>query len=151
MSTTSAGGNDGITVIIRPHLLETAFTEHLCQLYWACLRKGQTLKRWNEALMFPLCKDKKKPYTANNLRPISIFCLFQKIFESLILPCVRSSGNMRYSGIQAGFHSGYLTLTNVLTLHYLMESDAGSHIVFLDFATAFDSLGWSFLHRELDK
>jgi len=151
MSTTSACGNDGITVIMLRHLLETSFTEHLCQLYWACLRKGQTPKRWNEALIFLLCKDKKKPYTANNSRPISILCLFRKIFESLILPCVRSSGNMRYSGIQAGFRSGYSTLTNVLTLHDLIESDAGSHIVFLDFASAFDSVGWPFLRKELDK
>jgi len=32
MCTTSACGNDGITVIMLLHLLETSFTEHLCQL-----------------------------------------------------------------------------------------------------------------------
>ena len=44
---------------------------------------------------------------------------------------------MAYSGIQAGFRSGYSTLTNVLILHYLIEADAARHIVFLDFASAF--------------
>jgi len=47
---------------------------------------------------------------------------------------------MTYSGIQGRFRSGYSTLTNVLTLHHSIESDAGSHIVFLDFASAFDSV-----------
>jgi len=58
---------------------------------------------------------------------------------------------MCYSSIQAGFPSGYPTLTNFLTIHHLIESDAGSHIVFLDFASAFDSVGRPFLRRELDK
>ena len=120
MSTTTSCGNDGISVIILRHLKDTTFIKHLCQLYYACIRKGETLKRWNEASIYPLCKDKGKPYTANNSRLISLLCFFCKIFESLILPTVRTSGNMAYSGIQAGFRSGYSTLTNVMTLHHLI-------------------------------
>ena len=149
MSTTASCGNDGITVIMLRTLLDTTFPEHLCQLYFACLRNGQTPKRWNEACIFPLCKDKKKAYTASNSRPISLLCLFRKIFESLILSTVQSSGQMTYSSIQAGFRSGYSTLSNVLTLHHQIESDAGSHIVFLDFASAFDRVEWPYLYKEL--
>ena len=58
---------------------------------------------------------------------------------------------MAYSGIQAGFRSGYSTLTNVMTLHHLIESDAGSHVVFLDFASAFDRVCWPFLLKELQR
>ena len=151
MSTTTSCDNDGITVIMLRTLLDTSFIEHLFQLYYACLRKGQTPRRWNEACIFPLHKDKNKPYTANNSRPISLLCLFRKIFESLILSTVRSSGNMSYSPTQAGFRSGYSTLTNVLTLHHQIESDAGSHIVFLDFASAFDRVQWLYLQKELQK
>jgi len=61
MSSTSSCGNDGITVIMLRHLLETTFPQHLCQLYHACLRSGQTPARWNEALIYPLCKDRKSP------------------------------------------------------------------------------------------
>ena len=57
---------------------------------------------------------------------------------------------MTYSSVQAGFRSGYSTLTNVLTLHHQIEKDAGSHIVFLDFASAFDCVQWSYLRRELE-
>jgi len=151
MSTTTACGIDGITVIMLRHLLDTTFTHHLYQLYRACLNKGQTPRRWNHALVFPLCKDKKKPYTAINSRPISLVCLFRKLFESLILPIVASSGDMRYSGIQAGFRSGYSTLTNVLTLHHQIEADAGTHIVFLDLVSAFDKVDWIHLRAKLQQ
>ena len=151
MSTTSSCGNDGIFVIMLRSLVNTSFIEHLCQLYHACLRKGETPKRWNEACIYPLYKDKKKPYTASNSCPISLLCLFRKIFEFLILSTIRSSGNMTYSAIQAGFRSGYSTLTNVVTLHHLIEGDAGSHIVFLDFASAFDRVCWPFLRKKLEK
>ena len=151
MSTTASCSNDSITVIMLRTLLDTSFIEHLFQLYYACLRKGQTPRRWNEAWIFPLHKDKKNPYTANNSRPISLLCLFRKIFESLILSTVRSSGNMSYSPTQPGFHSGYSTLTNILTLHHQIESDAGSDIVFLDFASAFDRVHWLYLKKEHQK
>jgi len=133
------------------HLLETTFPQHLCELYHAYLWSGQTPARWNEALVYPLCKDRKKPYTATNSRPISLLCLFRKIFESLILPVVTASGHMSYSGIQAGFRSGYSTLTNVLTLHHVIEAHPAQHIVFLDFASAFDRVGWPYLQQELQE
>ena len=58
---------------------------------------------------------------------------------------------MRYSSIQAGFRSGYSTPTNIPTLHHQIESDAGSHIVFLDFASAFNRVQWHYLRKELEK
>jgi len=61
MSSTSSCGSDGIAVIMLRQLLATTFPQHLCQLYHACLRSGQTPARWNEALVYPLCKDRKKP------------------------------------------------------------------------------------------
>ena len=134
-----------IYVIMLRYLLETTFPQHLCQLYHACLRSGQTQARWNDALVYPLFNDRTKPYTATNSRPISLICLFRKLFESLILPIVSVSGNKSYSSIQAGFRSGYSTLTNVLTLHHLIEADAARHIVFHDFASAFDRVGWPYL------
>lgn len=58
---------------------------------------------------------------------------------------------MTYSPIQASFWSGYSTLTNILILYHQIESDAGSHIVFLDFASAFDRVQWHYLRKELEK
>jgi len=122
---------------------------NICQLYRACLLSGQTPARWNEALVYPLCKYRNKPYTATNSGPISLKCLFRKLFESLILPVVSPSGHMAYSGIQTSFRSGYSTLTNVLTLHHLIEAYTARHIMFLDVASAFDSVSWPYLQQEL--
>ena len=105
--------------------------------------------RWNQVLIYPICKDRSQPFTASNSRPITLTCIFRKVFESLILPVVFSSGNMSYSPIQAGFRSGYSTLTNVLTLNLLIESSSTSHIVFLDFQSAFDRVEWLHLESEL--
>ena len=77
MSTMASCGSDDITVMMLRVLLDISFTQYLFQLYYTCLRKGQTPKRWNEACIFPLCKDKTKPYTASNSRPISLLCLFR--------------------------------------------------------------------------
>jgi len=151
MSSTASCGTDGITVMMPRTLLDTSCTEHLFQLYYTCVRKGQTPGRWNEACIYPLYKDKTKADTASNSRPISLLCLFRKLFESLILPTLKSSGQMSYSSIQAGFRSGYSTLPNVLTLHHPIESDAGSHIVFLDLASALDHVPWHYLRQELEK
>jgi len=84
MSSTSSCDSDGITVIMLRHLPETPFPQQLCQLYHACLHSGQTPARWNEALVYPLCKDPNSPilqpthvplafcvYSANSLCPLS--------------------------------------------------------------------------------
>ena len=151
ISSSSSGGSDGITVIMLRHLLDTSFPDYLSQLYHSCLRLGKTPSRWNQALLYPICKDRTQPFTATNSRPITLTCIFRKVFESLILPVVTSSGNMSYSPIQAGFRSGFSTLTNLLTLNHLIESSSTSHIVFLDFQSAFDRVEWSHLESELKK
>ena len=58
---------------------------------------------------------------------------------------------MSYSPIQAGFRSGFSILTNVLTLNHLIGNSSTSHIVFLDFQSAFDRVEWSHLESELKK
>ena len=85
ISTTSSSRTNSITVIMLYYLQDMSFTEYLAQLYPACLRKGETLQRWNQACRFPLGKDKQKPYTAGNSRPLTLFGLFHKILESLII------------------------------------------------------------------
>jgi len=76
-------------------------------------------------------------------------CLFHKLFDALILPIVSTSAKIPYSGVQAGFRSGYSILTNILTLYHLIQANIGSHIVFLDFAAAFDKVGLLYLEKEL--
>ena len=42
VSSTASCGTDGITVMMLRTLLDTSFTQHLFQLYYTCVRKGQT-------------------------------------------------------------------------------------------------------------
>jgi len=151
MSSTSSSGSDGITVLMLQHLIPTSFPGVLSQLYNACLREAKIPSRWNQTLLYPICKDRNKPFMASNSRPISLICLFRKIFESLILPIVKGSGNMTNSPIQAGFRSGYSTLSNVLVLNHLIEKSSLSHLAFLDFQSAFDRVEGCYLKAELTK
>jgi len=79
MSSTASCGTDGITVIMLRHLVETSFPKLLHQLYHAWLPTGQTPRRWNESIVYPMYQDRKEPYTAQNSRPISLICLFQTL------------------------------------------------------------------------
>jgi len=151
MSSTSSCGSDGITVIMLRHLVDTTFPQVLSQLFTACVRSGKTPSRWNQALLYPIHKDRTQPFHASNSRPITLSCLFRKIFESLILPTITSSGNISYSPIQAGFRAGYSTLTNVLVLNHLIQKYPLSHLVFLDFKAAFDRVEWCYLKVQLQK
>ena len=119
MSTTSSCCSDGMTVIMLPQFLDTTFPDHLRHLYYACLRSGKIPTWWNQAIIYPLCKDHRKPYTATNTHPISLLCLFHKLFECLILPIVSTSSNLTYSGIQAGFRLAILRWS--IFSHYIIK------------------------------
>ena len=100
-------------------------------------------------MVFPLRKSGDYPYTATNTRPISIVCQFRKIFETLLLPALSTSLDDSFGSTQAGFRSGYSTLTNLLTLNNIIEDKQYPHIVFLDFKAAFDCVQWDKLSTEL--
>ena len=148
-ATNKACSSDGIHILLLKSLAETEFPKLLQDLYVACIRSGSTPTRWNETLVYPLRKSPDLPYTATNTRPISIVCQFRKIFETLLLPAVNTSLDTSFGSCQAGFRSGYSTLTNLLTLNNIIEDKQYPHIVFLDFKAAFDCVQWYKLATEL--
>ena len=148
-ATNKACSGDGIHILLLKALAETQFPKLLHDLYIACIRSGSTPKRWNETLVYPLQKSRDLPYTATNTRPISIVCQFRKIFETLILPGISTSLDTSFGSCQAGFRSGYSTLTNLLTLNNIIEDKQHPHIIFLDFKAAFDCVQWDKLSHEL--
>ena len=148
-ATNKACSQDGIHIVLLKALLETQFLKMLQDLYIACIRSGRTPPRWNETLVFPLRKSSDYPYIATNTRPISIVCQFRKIFETLLLPALCTSLDDTFGSAQAGFRSGYSTLTNLLTLNNIIEDKQYPHIVFLDFKAAFDCVQWNKLAAEL--
>ncbi|KAG0122047.1 hypothetical protein HOY82DRAFT_620037, partial [Tuber indicum] len=70
IDTTTSPGRDGIHVLMLRHLLDTSLLAELRTLYHTCLLSGKTPTRWNDSLVFPIQKDKARPYSATNSRPI---------------------------------------------------------------------------------
>ncbi|KAE9379804.1 hypothetical protein N431DRAFT_310855, partial [Stipitochalara longipes BDJ] len=78
-------GADGIHIRFLKAVQETAVIVWLQQLFNHCLQQGRTPRAWNESDIYLLTKDVQQRRDAKNLRPISIICIFRKVFERLIL------------------------------------------------------------------
>lgn len=139
-------GADGIHIQFLKAVKDTAVLAWLHQLYNQCLAQGRTPQAWNGSEIHLLSKDPTKPRDANNLRPISIICIFRKIFERLLLCRFQADAWAQFHPAQAGFRRSYSTYTNAAVLHSLLVSKARSTVVFLDFKSAFDVVD----HQRLD-
>ncbi|KAK5110985.1 hypothetical protein LTR85_012295 [Meristemomyces frigidus] len=112
----------------------------LAHLYNACLESGRTLAVWNATEIHLLVKDATQPKTTANMRPITLICMFRKIFETLLLRRFDDAPTgWAYVQLgQAGFWSGYSTLSYAALIYILLEWRAIESVVFLDFYAAFD-------------
>lgn len=137
-------GSDGIHVRLLKVLLDTPVLSWLTTLYQLCVRTGTTPRRWNHTTIHFLVKDPSQPKTADNLRPITIICIFRKIFERLLLPAFHGDW-AALDDAQAGFRGGYSTLTNVAIVHHALSSGARPIAVFLDIKAAFDRVSHGLL------
>ena len=139
-------GADGIHIKFLKAVKESAVITSLGQLFNQCLRQGRTPRDWNQSEIHLLSKDPSQARDARNLRPISIICIFRKIFERLLLLRFQADAWAQFHPAQAGFRRSYSTYTNAAVVHSLLVSKARSAVVFLDFKSAFDVLD----HRRLD-
>lgn len=144
---TKSCGADGIHIRLLKVLVDTALIDALHHLFRRCLTTGTTPLAWNETEIHLLAKDPSKPRDAKNLRPITLICVFRKIFEKLLLTRFDTQGWARLHPAQAGFRSHYSTCTNAAVVHHLLASRLRTTAVFLDFRSAFDVLN----HPRLSK
>lgn len=131
-------GADGIHIQFLKAMEDTRVVSWLLQLYNRCLSQGVTPRSWNRSEIYLLTKDVSKRRDANNLRPISIICIFRKVFERLLLLRFQGQPWAQLHPAQAGFRRGHSTYTNAAIVHALLSSKARSTVVFLDFKSAFD-------------
>ena len=90
---TKSPGRDGIHIKIMKVLSsEPLFIDHLHRLYNLCLSSGRTPPRWNQTDVHLLIKKADRPKDADNLRPITLICMFRKVFERLLLKRFDLSG-----------------------------------------------------------
>jgi len=102
------------------------------------MQTGRTPKAWNQSEIHLLTKDPKKRRDVNNLRPITIICMFRKIFERLLLDTFDEDGWARVHPAQAGFRGGYSVTTNAAVVHHLLSTGRRTAAIFLDLRAAFD-------------
>lgn len=142
-------GADGIHIQFLKCASTTSLIDWLLLLYNTCRRQMQTPLAWNQSEIYLLDKDPEKPRDANNLRPISIICIFRKVFERLLLlDCQHQSWARLHHG-QAGFRRTYSTLSNVAVVHALLASKERSIACFLDLKSAFDVVDHTLLDNKL--
>jgi hypothetical protein len=139
-------GADGTHIRFLKAVQDTAIITWLQQLYNRCLAEGKTPRAWNESEIYLLTKDVSKRRDAKNVRPISIICIFRKVFERLLLLQVQHQPWAKLHPAQAGFRRSYSTYSNAAVVHMLLSSKVRSTVLFLDFKSAFDVID----HQRLD-
>jgi hypothetical protein len=96
-----------------------------------------------------LTKDVSKRRDAKNLRPISIICIFRKVFERLLLLQVQYQLWAKLHPVQAGFRRSYSIYSNAAVVYMLLSSKVRSTVLFLDFKSAFDVIDYQRLDTKL--
>lgn len=144
---TKSCGADGIHIRLLKALVNTSLIDALYHLFRQCLMTGKTPAVWNETEIHLNPKDTTKAPTIANRRPITLICMFRKVFEKLLLRRFDEDGWAHLHPNQAGFRSHYSTCTNAAILHHLLRSRLRRMAIFLDFRSAFDVLD----HRRLSE
>jgi hypothetical protein len=144
-----ACGADGIHIRFLKAMEDTAGTSWLYRLYMRCLETGRTPERWNKSEIYLLTKDVSKARNANNVRPISIICIFRKVFERLLLRQSEGARWARLHPAQAGFRRDYSVYANAAVVHALLSSGRRSTAICLDLRSAFDMVDHGLLYDKL--
>jgi hypothetical protein len=144
-------GADGIHIRFLKMVQNTRIMDWLLELYNTCLASGVTPRMWNRSEIYLLAKDPSKRRDARNIRPISIICIFRKVFERLLLLTAQGQPWAHLHPGQAGFRRSYSTLTNAAIVHTLLASKQRRTAVFLDLKSAFDVVDFGKLDAKLAK
>jgi hypothetical protein len=142
---------DGIHMRFLKAVTDTPIITQLHQLFQLCIKQGRTPQAWNRSEIHLLSKDTTRPRDANNLRPISLICMFRKLFERLVLVRWDQEPWAQLHPGQAGFRREYSTYINAATVHALLGSGRRSTAVFLDFKAAFDMVDHQILLETLQQ
>ena len=129
--------------------------EPLTQLFNLSLQSGALPRDWRRANVTPVFKKGDK-HSPSNYRPISLTSLVVKCLECLVHTRILEflEANNKLSGHQHGFHKGHSCQTQLLgTIHEWarsLDKRLSTHVIYLDFSRAFDSVPHQRLIMKLD-
>lgn len=128
----------------------------ICQILNTSLKTATFPQAWKEAKIIPLPKDKKKPFSAFNSRPISLLPALSKSFEKAMFDQIQLyfSKNNLLTSFQHAYRKGYSTCTALTQMvdewYREMDSQRLCGAVLLDFSAAFDVIDHSLLIEKLE-
>lgn len=143
-------GSDALHPRLLRALLDSSFPSHLSQLFQLCALTGLTPARWNSSVIFPIPKapnSKEIP----DFRPIALTQMFRRLFERGLLKHLSDLLPFKnLSPTQAGFRSGFSTLSHALASHATAQHHPQLHQIFLDLKSAYDTVPVPLLLRKLE-
>ena len=153
LNTGRAPGPDGIPAELikhAPFVVRMFFLVH----YNKCLTTGTVPESWLLSEVVMLLKDSKgDQLSVDNYRPISLTDVFYKVYASLLQQRLSHYIDPRIRETQYGFRRGRSTSQPIHILRRIIETherqDSPLHILFVDWAKAFDSVSFSSIEQSL--
>lgn len=153
LDSTKGSGADGIPSLFVVRCAES-IAYPLSIIFNKSLSSGQFPKFWKKSLVIPLYKN-GDPGQVDNYRPISILCVFAKIFEKLIHPVLEWHLKQLLTQHQHAFVKSRSTSTNLVTfVEYLskeIDSRCSVDTIYTDFSKAFDRVPHELLLTKLGR
>ena len=153
LNTGRAPGPDGIPAELikrAPFIVRMFLLAH----YNKCLAAGTVPEAWLLSEVVMLLKDSKgDQLSVENYRPISLTDVFYKIYASLLQQRLAHYIDPRIRETQFGFRRGRSTSQPIHILRRIIETherqDSPLHVLFVDWAKAFDSVSFSSIEQSL--
>lgn len=134
-------GSDHIPSLLWSKLSDTLCTP-LCYIYNKCLEQADLPSRWKIADIVPL--PKSSPPKIDNVRPISLLPVPERIFEKCVLNRIRNSFLQRYDINQFAYRPKSSTVCALIEMVDFIASGlqdrsvSACHLASLDLAKGFD-------------
>ena len=153
LRTNAAAGPDNIPAILLKNCSET-IAYPICKLWVKSLQEGYIPDLLKTGIITPIFKggDRTNP---QNYRPVSLTSHVIKIFENIVRMKIENhlTENNLFNDNQHGFRKGRSCISQLLN-HYNkiiedLEKGHRNHVVYLDFAKAFDKVHHKVLLQKL--
>lgn len=124
----------------------------LCKIFNCSLQKGKFPNKWKVAVVVPVPK-KGNVSSIKNYRPISLLCIFSKLFEKTIYKSIYFHVHNQISVHQHGFLTGRSTVTNLVSFLQFSATCVlrrqQCDVIYFDLSRAFDVVNHRLLLNKL--